>query len=252
MRLDPRERFGALAEIYERHRPIYPVALGDWIAETTGTAPPSDVLDVGCGTGKASRLFAERGYAVVGVDPSAEMLEQARRRGGARYERGESAATGRPPASADLIVSAQAFHWFDIPSTLAEFRRVLRPDGWCAAFWNERTNAVPFMAEYDALLHEFVRGYEDNRGIGPTVRAIRESPGVVSVRESSLPHAQTLDRDDLFGRVYASSYVYHELERREEFDRRLSELFDRYQENGRVVFVYDVIVIVWQFAESAA
>ena len=78
MTLDARERFSGLAGLYDRHRPSYPAALLDWIVTSAGLAPGDPVADIGCGTGIATRLLAERGFDVVGVDPNQAMLAEAR------------------------------------------------------------------------------------------------------------------------------------------------------------------------------
>ena len=120
--IDPRDRFSAAADLYHRYRPSYPEALLGWIERTTGLPPPARVADVGCGTGISSRPLAERGYAVTGVDPNEAMLAHARAAGGADYRLGSATDTGLPGGSFDLVTVAQAFHWFDVPAALAEFR----------------------------------------------------------------------------------------------------------------------------------
>lgn len=246
-------RFEPLAEIYARCRPSYPAELIDWIAATYDVAPPADVLDVGCGTGFATRLFTARGYSVVGVDPSPQMLEQARRAGGgARYDIGESTATGRPTASADLIVSGQAFHWFDLGPTLDEYRRVLRPGGACAAFWNHRTDETPFVREYEALMCEFVPGHAERRDtLKELVADIRADRRVTEVRDATFPNAQRLDRESLEGRVFSYSHVHHGVERKAELRAAVGDLFDRHQQGGIVELCYGCLVIGWRFAEDA-
>src|SRR5215475_3487386 len=68
------ESFGAVADAYDRARPSYPPALIDDLL----AAAPADALDVGCGTGKAARLLAERGVPVLGVEVDARMAAVAR------------------------------------------------------------------------------------------------------------------------------------------------------------------------------
>src|ERR1700750_1321737 len=72
--------FGTVAELYDQRRPGYPRELIDDLAEwarAAGGVPHA--LEIGAGTGKATRLVAARGVAVLGIEPSAEMAAIARR-----------------------------------------------------------------------------------------------------------------------------------------------------------------------------
>src|SRR5512139_2540316 len=112
--LDPRERFAGAASGYARFRPSYPAVLLDRVLAEAGVRAGDRVADVGCGTGILTRLLAERGLSVTGIDPNEDMLAEARAAGGrAEYRRGEAAASGLADASAALVTAAQAFHWFD-------------------------------------------------------------------------------------------------------------------------------------------
>src|SRR5437660_5872622 len=70
---DPTGRFSGLADIYARCRPTYPPAAIDFILQHCGLQNGSVLVDVGCGTGISSRLFAGRGLEVIGIEPNAEM-----------------------------------------------------------------------------------------------------------------------------------------------------------------------------------
>ncbi len=69
--------FGEDAELYDRARPGYPAALVDDVVSLVGL--PCHAVDIGCGTGKATRMLAERRVMGVGVEPHAEMAAVARR-----------------------------------------------------------------------------------------------------------------------------------------------------------------------------
>jgi len=244
MTIDPRERFCGLAATYQRNRPSYPDALVDWLFALFEPAAPRTAADVGCGTGIATRLLAARGLDVVGVDPNEEMLGEARALGGARYVRGDAEATGLPDASADLVIAAQAFHWFDEERAFAEFTRIVRPGGWCAAFWNERAPSA-VNDEYERLLHacseEYVRLSRSRRTAefaGPADAAER--------RHAVFGNAQRLDRDGFVGRVASSSYVQHGTSRRDELLREIAALFDRRAQGGEVEIVYECRVSAWR------
>jgi SAM-dependent methyltransferase len=241
---DPRRRFSATAERYHVYRPSYPPALVDWILALPGLPPHPQVVDVACGTGITTRLFAARDCEVVGVDPNEDMLAFARAEG-ARVVKGVAEATGLPAASADLVTVGQGFHWFDLGAALTEMARILRPDGWCAAFWNTRARS-PFLDGYEALLREWSTEYAHVRTPEETIESIRVAPGVRSVRQGEFANAQVLDRAGLFGRAHSSSYVAHGVADREGFDRALGALFDGHQAAGVVQFAYRALVVAWQ------
>lgn len=123
--------FGANAELYDRARPSYPAELVDALL----AEPTKSVLDVGCGTGKAGRLFGARGCAVLGVEPDAAMAAVARRHGlaveVASFEEWDPA--GR---RFDLAICAQAWHWVDHLRAAPKLAEALAPGGRFSAFWN--------------------------------------------------------------------------------------------------------------------
>jgi SAM-dependent methyltransferase len=115
MKADPRQRFSGASEQYARSRPSYPGALVDWVLAEAGVRPGDRVADVGCGTGIMTRLLAERGADVLGIDPNEDMLAEAQKAGGrATYRHGEAEATGLERGSVSLVTVAQAFHWLDL------------------------------------------------------------------------------------------------------------------------------------------
>ncbi|MFC4911736.1 class I SAM-dependent methyltransferase [Actinomadura gamaensis] len=148
------ESFGSAAERYDRARPGYPDAL---IRRIAAAAPGRDVLDVGCGTGIASRQFQAAGCTVLGVDVDARMAAVARSRGldveVARFEEWDPA--GR---TFDAVVSATTWHWLEPDAAAARAASVLRPDGVLAAFWHvfepQPEAAEAFAAVYARVVPE--------------------------------------------------------------------------------------------------
>jgi SAM-dependent methyltransferase len=125
--------FGEEAERYDQTRPGYPGALID---EIVGASPQRlSVLDVGCGTGIASRLMAARGAHVLGVELNAPMAAVAERSGiradVASFESWDPA--GRV---FDRVTSAQAWHWIDSVTGPAKAASVLRRHGRLCVFWS--------------------------------------------------------------------------------------------------------------------
>jgi SAM-dependent methyltransferase len=92
------------------------------------------VLDIGSGPGfLAAEMAAEMGPdgRVVGLDPSESMLALGRRRGApAEFVEGDALALPFGDESFDAAVATQVYEYVaDMPTALAEARRVLRPGG---------------------------------------------------------------------------------------------------------------------------
>lgn len=140
------ESFGEVAERYERTRPSYPEALVDELL----AGGLSNVLDLGCGTGKAATLLRERGCEVLGVEPDARMASVARRNGIeveiASFERWQPR-----ERRFDLITSAQAWHWIDPAVGLPKAAEILRPGGRLAVFWNVGVPPRELKAKLDGI-----------------------------------------------------------------------------------------------------
>jgi SAM-dependent methyltransferase len=126
------DSFGDDAERYDRVRPPYPAAL----IESLLAAGPRTVLDVGCGTGIASRLFMERGCDVLGLEPDPRMAAVARRRG-VTVEEGTIEEWVPGDRRFDLLTAGQAWHWVDPQRGPVAAAAVLRPGGRIGLFWNQ-------------------------------------------------------------------------------------------------------------------
>ena len=243
---DPKRRFSATVEDYDRYRPSYPPALLDWLVSRSGVDGGSAVVDLGCGTGISTRLLASRGLRVTGIDANADMLQRARAHGGPEYRLGTAEATGLPGAGADLVTVAQAFHWFETEAALAEIKRVLRPGGHACAFWNDRTVETPFLKAYESLLLERSSEYRKLAAKGDSIAAISASPSIRDLERAEFPSVQPMGREAFFGRVHSSSYVVHGVSDRAAFDAELARLFAAHAQDGRVEFRYRTVALLWR------
>jgi SAM-dependent methyltransferase len=228
---------------YARFRAGYPPGVLEVLRRETGLAPHHVVADLGSGTGLSARLFLEDGNVVLGVEPNAAMRQAAERLlagwPGFRSVAGTAEATTLDAGSVDLVVAAQAFHWFDPDATRAEVVRILKPGGWAALLWNTRTGSTPFLREYDALLVRFGTDYQRIRHdrIGDHVLARFFGSAVL---RHAVSNPQSLDLESLTGRLLSASYTPPAGHPdREPMLRGLEALFQRYEEDGRVRFEYE-------------
>jgi ubiquinone/menaquinone biosynthesis C-methylase UbiE len=195
---DQARSFDRVAGVYQRARPSYPPAAVEWVLET---APGRRVVDLAAGTGKLTEVLVEAGADVVAVEPLANMrAELERALPSVRALDGAAERIPLPDGSADAVLVAQAFHWFDRPAALAEIARVLVPGGALGLVWNLRDDSVPWVAELTAAL----------RGAGDVVaesRSIAERPleseRFTAVERREFPNPVPFDRTRL--REWASS-----------------------------------------------
>jgi ubiquinone/menaquinone biosynthesis C-methylase UbiE len=120
-----KDHFSSRAADYAAYRPTYPPELVDYLASVCPTS--NLALDCGCGTGQLAVLLADRFKRVIATDASAQQIENTEPRERVTYRVAPAERSGLPDASADLVVAAQAAHWFDQPAFYAEARRVGRP-----------------------------------------------------------------------------------------------------------------------------
>jgi SAM-dependent methyltransferase len=164
--------FGAVAGAYAAARPGYPAALFDALEEMAGR-PLAGALavDVGAGTGIAARALRDRGATVVAIEPSEGMLaELAAGSPGIRAVRGDGNALPLRGRSADFVTYAQAWHWTDRDRAIPEFRRVLRPGGTFAAWWNLTARDEPWQSAQERRLVAACPTYRAARSRYPGAR----------------------------------------------------------------------------------
>ncbi|MET1081350.1 MAG: class I SAM-dependent methyltransferase [Pseudomonas sp.] len=144
--------FGARTQAYASFRPHYPPALFHWLA--AHSPAHRCALDIACGNGQASAPLLEHFDRVLACDAS---LEQLRAMPDApRLSRFAANAETQPLPSAclDLIVVAQALHWFATPAFFSEAARLLKPGGLFCAWCYGLMRIEPLL---DRVIEQFYR-----------------------------------------------------------------------------------------------
>ncbi len=135
-----RQTFDRIAQLYDENRPSYPQQIFDDVLSISGVDASSLVLEIGCGTGHATQVFAaSRGLKVHCIDLGENMIALARQRL-AHFPRVTIDVTDferlATPARYDLIYAATAFHWLDPATRQHKIASLLRPSGWLAVWRN--------------------------------------------------------------------------------------------------------------------
>ena len=241
------DRFSNRVANYVKYRPDYPREVVAWLKEQGALTSDSIVADVGCGPGISTKMFLENGNRVFGVEPNGPMRQAAFQylKEFPNFKRmdGTSENTNLNDASVDLIVAAQAFHWFDPETTRHEFKRILKPGGHVVLMWNERQlDTTPFLVEYEAFLLKYATDYEkvrhenvDKFRLGEFFQAEYQS--------ATFENVQVFDFDGLKGRMFSSSYMPNEdAAIAAEMIGELKTLFTKHSQGGRINLLYDTNV----------
>lgn len=248
---DSVERFSNRVANYIKYRPHYPAAIIGYLAEKCDLTLDSVIADIGCGTGISSRLFLENGNRVIGIEPNAAMREAA-----VEYLAGfpefelvdaNSTDTSLPENSVDLVVAAQAFHWFEPEKTRTEFNRILKPGGHIVLIWNERQlYSTPFLVDYEAFLIKYAYDYGNVRHENIAGDQLSDFFRT-EYAAMTFPNHQDFDFDGIKGRMLSSSYMPNESDAVfDEMVKELQALFAKHAENGRIRVLYDTNVYTSQ------
>ena len=246
---DPKSRFSHRAEYYSKYRPKYPNSVLQYLGQKLGFSRNSVVADIGSGTGIFAELLLQSGNTVFGIEPNDDMraIAETNLRSYKRFKsiKGSAESTTLPSASVDFITAAQSFHWFDHASARVEFLRILRKPGWVVLVWNTRRKSTPFLEAYDRLVRG--KAFEGCRASREDLSQTVFSNFLGRPLTVKLSNSQECDEEALKGRVMSASYspLPGDPLHKEVLDS-VSELFRRYQVNGRVTFEYDTEVYTGQ------
>jgi SAM-dependent methyltransferase len=212
--------YAALADDYARHRSVHPEVLWRLV---DGLDPAARVLEVGCGTGNYVREIQRLvGCECTGIDPSTQMLDKLRARGGqVRVLECAAERLGLASDTFDLAFSVDVVHHIgDRMSAFREAFRVLRAGGRICSV----TDSEWIIRHREPLSRYFPETVDVDLERYPTIEAMRlemTSAGFESIREELVEHDYDLHEPDAYQNKAFSSLVLLE---QEVFQRGLARL----------------------------
>lgn len=243
---DATKRFSNRVSNYIKYRPGYPDEIISYLVKECELKVTDKIADIGSGTGIFSVILLDNGYTVYGVEPN-EYIRTAAENLFTNNKKfisidGTAENTTLQQHSIDLVVCAQAFHWFHPDKTRTEFKRILKNDNkYVALIWNNRlTNVDEFSKAYDKLLEDRSTDYkkvnhQHLKGVN-FEQFFKDGKYTLA----KFHNQQVFDYEGLARRAFSSSYVpAQDTEGGIEFDKLLKQVFDKYQVNNKVVFRYE-------------
>jgi ubiquinone/menaquinone biosynthesis C-methylase UbiE len=232
------ERFTGRAESYDRYRQRYPAneilkLLDAWCS----LQPNWSIADIGAGTGMLSEVFLANGNSVIAIEPNREMRTSCERLlktwTQLQLLDGTAEATGLCDASIDIVAAGRAFHWFDVPRALVEFRRILKPHGWMVLVSVGRAkDESPQSADFEHLL--MTHGIDFNYvRAGNRVHEDLQEVFVADMHQAQIHGEQKLDWEAFLGQTMSLSVVPPPNDPRSAaFNRLLRDYFNTHAVDG--------------------
>ena len=226
--------FGTVASAYERYRPGYPDELVDEVLAYAGR-PVRTALEVGAGTGKATRAFADRGIELTATDPDAAMLAELRQHVPESVKTVRAAFEELPlTASYDLVFAAASFHWTVAEGRWSRVAALLEQGGVFASFGGHsfladpqiealvRATRTPYLAEDDIPSPD---GTAEDAALQWPGTELKQSGLFADVRQSTIVQRPTVSADFYVGHLATvSAYLQLDAPVREEVLRRIREV----------------------------
>lgn len=199
--------YSRASSIYVSGRPGYPTEVNSWLRNTLGICAGKLVVDLGAGTGKFTTHLIQTGADVTAVEPVRPMLDELRRAfPSANAKEGSANRIPLNDETVDVVICAQAFHWFATSETLNEIKRVLKPKGILGLVWNVRDET----SDWVAALSQIMRPYEEGtpRFYKGQWRSVFPAEGFTALKEVQFKHSHRGDFETVVvDRIMSVSFI---------------------------------------------
>ena len=230
-------KFTGRAENYEKYRPSYPVPVIEHILSLSNKRS-NVIAEIASGTGKLTRLLLDQNQVIYAIEPNSDMRREAEKKLGKNrnfHSLNKTADnTSLEADSMDLIVCAEAYHWFDQESTRMEFKRILKPEGYMVLLWNNFGENA-YNDELWKLNERYAKKDTGNLHIISKEERAKHLFGEGNYRKAEYENKLCETFEGLLGGSLSASFAPQPGEEYyEEYKNGLKDIFDRYSKEGRI------------------
>jgi SAM-dependent methyltransferase len=209
VRIDPGARaYDTVAETYDAARPSYPAEAISLLSKELDIGPGKLVVDLGAGTGKLTAHLVETGARIIAIEPLAAMRAALQERLPVVIAlEGTAEAMPLESSSVDVVLSAQAWHWFDGTTALRECARVLRNGGGLGLLWNEYDLTVPWIRRFADVYRRRMPAGRGELGEARWRAAFENTDRWAPLEHRHVPNLHRTSRSGVIGRALSSSWI---------------------------------------------
>lgn len=237
--------FGNLAAHYQKARQGFPSHVFDLLdAQFDVPVPPIKILDVGCGTGIATRQLCARGYDIVGADIDTEMITIAQRENDRiPYYVAPTSALPFPDALFAGVTAFSSLHWFADTASLREISRVLKPHGTFITV--NKNDVAGFKAAYRSVLAQFIDAPLPNAKAHYDPAALLGMNGFSDVERHVFPVEERYAVDEALAYLYSVSlWNLVPQERKADAECALRELCEKEKKDDFLTRTLEVVAVI--------
>jgi len=243
------QEFNGLANVYTVGRPLYATEFIEVLCSKYGISEKSILADIGSGTGKFAKQLLDKGITVYSVEPNTDMrniaIKELQHYAKFKSVNGTASETMLKDDSVSCITVAQAFHWFNVAEFKKECKRILHKGGYVFLIWNMRdmSNIV------NQISYEIYSKYCPKfKGFGGGIQ--RDDIRIKEFFDNNYEYAEFsnplfYDKETFISRSLSGSYsLKQEDEGYSEYISELSDLFDKYEDNGYLEMANNTVVYI--------
>jgi len=241
--MDSKELFTSKSKIYDAYRPKYSEQFIDSIIENYPLSHLAKIADIGAGTGILTQQLLRIGCEIFAIEPNKEMREIAENKflneKKCHVINGSAEKTTLNDNSMDLIIVAQAFHWFEIESFRKEFQRISKRNK-AILVWNTKKTSQPYLAELEEVNQKYCKEFKGFSG-GIEIDQISSFFDNHYIRKE-FENNLRMKKHNFVNGILTGSYTPDKEDKDyEAYVQKIEEIFEKYCINGELIIENDTI-----------